>query len=517
MSRRRVTLLLFAAAALHAMLEPTAEAANSGYKQRLLSASFKSDDIGDANADDWRPPRTERAPGQAAERGAAADAGERSGLVLHQMLSGKDIAVGASQVFKAAKSMQNFEYFVGDWSTGEVAVFDGAWDPAGLEVEAARLGLTIVAFVATHYHWDHIGDRERRVPGMQYFVDRQPQHKKPPKAAPVAAAYIHELEREEAIEKCGVIYGENVIGVHNNTVVWIGGARLRFIHTPGHSRGGMSIALSYRPGGKPTRAEKVAAKLANLEARAADTARAVDVAVARRQARDADVARAQAQLDFKRQISGDDSDGDNRDEGCAEPGSCAVLYANMAKLGMRKIGLPFTCESPYSQLQDVNIDHIPVGATVADMCPVSCNACDRTHGSMRLHGRLRAALALQQQAAAVAETTQVEAEATAAAALADLEAQKKLPQEEDEDLMVQEKNILTGDTLFPGSCGRIDLPESDKEEMYKSLQNVRQSSLPCSSSPSSSFPSSPSSLLLCVSNAIGVPRFGSPTALCSSF
>ena len=27
-------------------------------------------------------------------------------------------------------------------------------------------------------------------------------------------------------------------------------------------------------------------------------------------------------------------------------------------------------------------------------------------------------------------------------------------------------------TLFPGSCGRIDLPESDKAEMHKSLQNV---------------------------------------------
>ena len=35
-----------------------------------------------------------------------------------------------------------------------------------------------------------------------------------------------------------------------------------------------------------------------------------------------------------------------------------------------------------------------------------------------------------------------------------------------------EKQVLTGDTLFPGSCGRIHLPESYKAEMYKSLQNV---------------------------------------------
>jgi hypothetical protein len=30
-----------------------------------------------------------------------------------------------------------------------VVVVDGAWDPAGLEAEAARLGLRIVGYVAT--------------------------------------------------------------------------------------------------------------------------------------------------------------------------------------------------------------------------------------------------------------------------------------------------------------------------------------------------------------------------------
>jgi hydroxyacylglutathione hydrolase len=36
-------------------------------------------------------------------------------------------------------------------------------------------------------------------------------------------------------------------------------------------------------------------------------------------------------------------------------------------------------------------------------------------------------------------------------------------------LIVDSKIIITGDTLFVGNCGRIDLPGSDPEEMYNSL------------------------------------------------
>mmetsp|Transcript_5396 Transcript_5396/g.19733 ORF Transcript_5396/g.19733 Transcript_5396/m.19733 type:complete len:164 (+) Transcript_5396:382-873(+) len=31
--------------------------------------------------------------------------------------------------------------------------------------------------------------------------------------------------------------------------------------------------------------------------------------------------------------------------------------------------------------------------------------------------------------------------------------------------------LISGDTIFPGSCGRLDLPDSDKASMYNSLQN----------------------------------------------
>jgi len=39
---------------------------------------------------------------------------------------------------------------------------------------------------------------------------------------------------------------------------------------------------------------------------------------------------------------------------------------------------------------------------------------------------------------------------------------------------VYTQSVLTGDTVFPGSCGRLDLPDSDKSAMYDSLQRLRE-------------------------------------------
>lgn len=38
-------------------------------------------------------------------------------------------------------------------------------------------------------------------------------------------------------------------------------------------------------------------------------------------------------------------------------------------------------------------------------------------------------------------------------------------------LLVNDQYIFTGDTLFVGNCGRVDLPGSDANEMYDSLYN----------------------------------------------
>ena len=33
--------------------------------------------------------------------------------------------------------------------------------------------------------------------------------------------------------------------------------------------------------------------------------------------------------------------------------------------------------------------------------------------------------------------------------------------------------VMVGDTIFPGSCGRLDLPDSDIDQMFDSLATLR--------------------------------------------
>ena len=78
-----------------------------------------------------------------------------------------------------------------------MAVVDGAWDPHGIVAYAERHGLRVVAYIATHYHYDHIGGAREpgspRIPGLREFVDEMG-----------VRAYVHQIERDTAIRQCGV-------------------------------------------------------------------------------------------------------------------------------------------------------------------------------------------------------------------------------------------------------------------------------------------------------------------------
>jgi glyoxylase-like metal-dependent hydrolase (beta-lactamase superfamily II) len=47
---------------------------------------------------------------------------------------------------------------LGDRKTKEAVVLDIAWDPKGVRKAVQAMGYNITAFVATHFHWDHIGN-----------------------------------------------------------------------------------------------------------------------------------------------------------------------------------------------------------------------------------------------------------------------------------------------------------------------------------------------------------------------
>src|SRR3989338_2478002 len=52
--------------------------------------------------------------------------------------------------------MGNFQYFLGDKMTGEIAVVDPAWDIDFLRAEADKANYKIVSIFLTHGHHDHV-------------------------------------------------------------------------------------------------------------------------------------------------------------------------------------------------------------------------------------------------------------------------------------------------------------------------------------------------------------------------
>jgi glyoxylase-like metal-dependent hydrolase (beta-lactamase superfamily II) len=63
-------------------------------------------------------------------------------------------------------------------------------------------------------------------------------------------------------------------------------------------------------------------------------------------------------------------------------------------------------------------------------------------------------------------------------------------------LIVNKKSIITGDTLFVGNCGRVDLPGSNPEKMYDSLSKVANLDDPLVVYPGHNYGSTPTSTIL---------------------
>jgi glyoxylase-like metal-dependent hydrolase (beta-lactamase superfamily II) len=160
-------------------------------------------------------------------------------LFFAQLLTGDEISIVSTaendyerSLFSFGQQMLNFVYLVGSRSAGEAVVFDGAFDPAGIRRFAERNEIRISAFVATHEHWDHIGGgrlrgrARQRVPGADEWIrqDRIP-------------FYIHEDAAKAAATQLGLSQ-EAITPLRDGDVIRLAGDfELRFVHTPGHSRG----------------------------------------------------------------------------------------------------------------------------------------------------------------------------------------------------------------------------------------------------------------------------------------
>lgn len=110
--------------------------------------------------------------------------------------------------------MVNFVYLIGDLKTRECVVVDPAWEIDTILKAAATDNMTVVAGLATHYHYDHINGAEEllsKIQGKIYI------HKS-------EAPYLKGMKSE--LEKVDVGYR-----------LKIGEIEIEFLHTPGHTPG----------------------------------------------------------------------------------------------------------------------------------------------------------------------------------------------------------------------------------------------------------------------------------------
>ena len=158
-------------------------------------------------------------------------------LFFQKLLTGREIANPAlassreeQQLFAMAQNMQNQQYLVGP-ATKEAIIVDGNYDSAGIEQIAADAGYAIVGYVATHFHYDHIGSVDKGIDGMRHWVeDRR------------VPAWIHAIELDQAAQQIGV----DVAGLtpyEEGDVIAVGSVAMRVIHTPGHSPGSSVLVV----------------------------------------------------------------------------------------------------------------------------------------------------------------------------------------------------------------------------------------------------------------------------------
>jgi hydroxyacylglutathione hydrolase len=123
--------------------------------------------------------------------------------------------------------MQNYVYLLGDPHTREAAVVDAAWDVDAILRVAEAEGYRITKDLVTHFHPDHLGGdlMGHQIRGAAELVARAP-----------VKVHIHKAELPFVHRLTG-LSASDVVAVEGGDEVTIGGFKVRFLHTPGHTPG----------------------------------------------------------------------------------------------------------------------------------------------------------------------------------------------------------------------------------------------------------------------------------------
>lgn len=116
----------------------------------------------------------------------------------------------------------NFVYLFGGQDSREVAVVDPAWDVPAILEAAERDGKEIVAALITHHHHDHIN-------GLEPLLQARP------------AVRTFAQEAEIAFSEVLQRFGPAITPVSPGEEIQVGPAKVRCLHTPGHTPGAQSF------------------------------------------------------------------------------------------------------------------------------------------------------------------------------------------------------------------------------------------------------------------------------------
>lgn len=122
-------------------------------------------------------------------------------------------------LFKQVKvgMMENFSYIMG--SEGEAAIVDPGWEYKKLIKICEENNLEIKKILLTHTHYDHAMDLKKIVKKTN------------------AEVYVHKLENLKDKDF-------KIVNIKDNDAINVGKIKIKVLHTPGHSAGGVCFLFN---------------------------------------------------------------------------------------------------------------------------------------------------------------------------------------------------------------------------------------------------------------------------------